>query len=396
MAYHKNTLSLEKMLLKFLAEPDPMLAMLEWLCHQLMEVEIENKLNAGKGEHSPERVGYRSGTRVRRFDTRMGTMYLLVPKVRKGGYVPFFVTERKRSEQALMQVVQEAFINGGSTRKIERLAKSLGIESISAGQVSHINKGLNEQVAEFRHRTLEKTYPVIWIDALYEKIRDNGRVYNMAVLIACGITLDGKREILAVEPMYEESEESYTSLIQDLKNRGLENVWLAVSDAHPGLVAAIRKSFLGCSWQRCKVHFMRNILAHVPSSVKKLFAAKLKQIWLQPDYESANHYANVLIQEYEKQYPKAIDTLEAGLEDSLQFYEYPEIDHRKISSTNMLERLNKEIRRRTKVVGVFPSMDSYIRLVSCYLIEYGEDWSTSRCYINKVILEQIRENRQAA
>lgn len=157
------------MLLKFLAEPDPMLAMLEWLCHQLMEVEIENKLNAGKGEHSPERVGYRSGTRVRRFDTRMGTMYLLVPKVRKGGYVPFFVTERKRSEQALMQVVQEAFINGVSTRKIERLAKSLGIESISAGQVSHINKGLNEQVAEFRHRTLEKTYPVIWIDALYEK-----------------------------------------------------------------------------------------------------------------------------------------------------------------------------------------------------------------------------------
>ncbi len=163
------------MLLKFLAEPDPVLAMLEWLCRQMMEVEIENKLNASKGEHSLQRVGYRSGTRVRRLDTRMGTMYLLEPKVRKG-YVPFFVTERKRSEQALIQVVQEAFINGVSTRKIERLAKSLGIESISAGQVSHINKGLDKQVEEFRRCALERTYPAIWIDALYERIRDNGRV----------------------------------------------------------------------------------------------------------------------------------------------------------------------------------------------------------------------------
>ncbi len=396
MAYHKDTSKLEKMLLKFLGEPDPMLSMLEWLCHELMEVEVDNKLNAGKGAHSPERVGYRSGTRVRRFDTRMGTMYLLVPKVRKGGYVPFFVTERKRSEQALMQVVQEAFINGVSTRKIERLAKSLGIESISAGQISQINKGLNEQVEEFRQRPLQKTYPVIWLDALYEKIRDNGRVYNMAVLVVCGINLEGKREILAVEPMYEESEASYTSLINGLKSRGLENVWLAVSDAHPGLVAAIQKSFLGCSWQRCKVHFMRNILAHVPSGIKKLFAAKLKQIWLQPDYESAKRYANDLIREYEDRYPKAIKILDEGLEDSLQLYEFQEIDHRKISSTNMLERLNREIRRRTKVVGVFPSMDSYIRLVSCYLIEYAEDWSTSRCYINKKALDYIRENRKAA
>lgn len=396
MAYHKDTLNLEKLLLKFLGEPDPMLAMLQWLCHKLMEVEVENKLCAGKGEHSPTRTGYRCGTRVRRFDTRMGTMYLLVPKVRKGGYIPFFVTERKRSEQALIQVVQEAFINGVSTRKIERLAKELGIESISASQVSQFNKELNEQVEEFRNRPLASTYPVIWVDALYEKIRDNHRVCNMAVHVICGVNLDGKREVLAVEPMYEESEASYTALFDRLKERGVQTVWLVVSDAHQGLISAVQKSFVGCSWQRCKVHFMRNILAHIPAKEKETFAAKLKQIWEQPDYESAKRYAEILIEEYQARYPKAIEVLMNGLEDSLQYYEFPEIDPRKISSTNILERLNKEIRRRSKVVGIFPSMDSYLRLISCYLMEYAEDWETSRCYIRKDILQQIITRRKVA
>ena len=395
MAYHKNTVNLEKMLLKFLGEPDPMLSMLEWLCHKMMEVEVENKLNAGKGEHSPNRTGYRSGTRVRRFDTRMGTIYLLIPKIRKGGYVPFFVTEKKRSEQALIQVVQEA-INGVSTRKIERLARSLGIESISPSQVSQINKELTQQVEEFRNRPLADTYPVIWIDALYEKIRDNHRVCNMAVHVVCGVNLEGKREVLAVEPMYEESEASYTALFTGLTKRGLKNVWLAVSDAHQGLVAAIEKSFVGCSWQRCKVHFMRNILLHVPAKDKESFAAKLKQIWQQPDYESAKRYAELLIEEYEARFPKAVEVLANGLEDSLQFYGFPEIDAKKISSTNVLERLHKEIRRRSKVVGIFPSMDSYIRLISCYLIEYAEDWETSKCYIRKEILQHILARRNAA
>lgn len=396
MAYHKSNLSFEKMLLKFIGEPDPMLSMLEWLCHKMMEVEVTNKLGASRNEHSDDRKGYLSGTRVRRFDTRMGTMYLLVPKVRKGGYVPFFVTEKKRSEQALLQVVQEAFVNGISTRKIERLAHSLGIESISASQVSVINKELNEQIKEFRERRLNDTYPVIWVDALYEKIRVDHRICNMAVLVVCGVNLDGKREILAVEPMFEESEASYTALFDSLKARGLRNVWLAVSDAHQGLVNAVRKSFIGCSWQRCKVHFMRNILAHIPGKEKEFFAAKLKQIWQQPDDKSARRYAKILIDEYENRFPKAIETLEDGLEESLQYYQFPEIDFRKISSTNVLERLNKEIRRRSRVVGIFPSMDSYIRLVCCYLMEYAEDWETANCYIHKNILQVLLSKRKAA
>ena len=359
MAYQNSTVSFEKMLMKFISDEDPMQSMLKWLCERLMEAEVENKLCAEKSERNHERQGYRSGYRVRRFDTRMGTMYLMVPKIRNGGYIPFFVEAKKRSEAALMNVIQEAYINGVSTRK------------------------------------LEATYPVLWVDALYERIRDNQRVQNMAVFVVTGINLEGKRDILAVEPMYEESTASYTKVFDQLKERGLEKVWLVVSDGHKGLVKAARETFLGCSWQRCKVHFMRNILANVSVKSKKHFAEKLKQIWLQPDYESAKKYAAAFMNDYELKYPQAIKVLEDGLEDSLQFFTFPEIDSRKISSTNLLERLNKEIRRRTKVVGIFPSMDAYVRLVTSYLIEYSEDWSSGRSYINPKIITDLIATKTA-
>lgn len=396
MAYENNTLSLEQMLLSFMSEQDPMLSMLQWLCEQLMDVELAAKINAQKSERTDERQGYRSGFRVRRFDTRMGTMYLFVPKLRKGGYIPFFVTEKSRSETALINVIQEAYINGVSTRKIKRLAQSLGIESISRGQVSNITRELNEQVHAFRNRRLEKTYPVLWVDALYEKIRYDNRVINMAVEVAIGIDTAGKRDILAIEPMQEESDATYKSLFESLKARGLEDVWLVVSDAHKGLTKAIKESFVGCTWQRCKVHFMRNILSRIPSKDKTAFASKLKQIWLQPDIDSARAYAENLMDEHENRYPEAMQVLEDGLEDSLQFYSFKQMDYRKISSTNMLERLNREIRRRTNVVGVFPNMDSYIRLVTSHLIEYSEDWSAGKAYIHPEKIALIQEERQTA
>lgn len=396
MAYPHSKTTLEQMLLKFMSEQDPMLSMLEWLCGQLMEAEVTAKVQAQKSERTDSRAAYRSGYRVRRFDTRMGTMYLFVPKLRKGGYVPFFVTEKSRSETALLQVIQEAYIHGVSTRKIKKLASALGIESISRSQVSHITQELNEQVEAFRNRPLASTYPVLWVDALYEKIRDGHRVVNMAVQVVVGMDLEGKREILAIEPMQDESESTYNALFEHLKARGVQDAWLVISDAHKGLARAIRESFIGCSWQRCKVHMMRNVLAHVPSREKERFAAKLKQIWLQPDYPSALAYAEHLMDTEEKQYPAAIRTLEEGLEDTLQFFHFEEMDHRKISSTNLLERLNKEIRRRTRVVGVFPSQDAYIRLVTSYLMEYSEDWSTGRSYIHPKIIEQIHEKRLQA
>lgn len=396
MVYSNSIVSFEKMLMKFMSEDDPMLSMLKWLCEQLMEAEVTSKVNAAKSERTPERSGYRSGYRVRRFDTRMGSIYLFVPKLRKGGYIPFFISEKKRSEVALMNVIQEAYINGVSTRKIEKLAKSLGIDSISRSQVSEITKELNDQVAAFRNRPLEKTYPVLWVDALYEKIRYGKHVKNMAVLVVIGVDESGHRDILAIEPMQEESEATYKELFENLKARGLKDAWLVVSDAHKGLMKAIQSSFIGCCWQRCKVHFMRNILAHVPAKGKANFAGRLKQIWLQPDFESAKAYANSLMDQYENLYSSAIEVLELGLEDSLQFYNFERMDFRKISSTNMLERLNREIRRRTNVVGIFPSMDSYIRLVTTYLIEYAEDWSSGRCYIKPETIQLTQEDRMAA
>lgn len=218
----------------------------------------------------------------------------------------------------------------------------------------------------------------------------------MAVAVVVGLDEAGRRDILAVEPMYEESEATYHVLFEKLKERGLKNVWLVVSDAHKGLANAVQKSFVGCSWQRCKVHFMRNILAHVPAKGKAAFAEKLKQIWLQPDMESAKMYAYHLMDTYEKQYPEAIKVLVAGLEDSLQFYAFERLDGRKISSTNVLERLHREIRRRTAVVGVFPSIDSYVRLVTTYLIEYSEEWSTGRSYIKAEHIQLTKEDRQNA
>ena len=349
---------------------------------KFMEIEVARKTGAPKGSHSQGRTGYRCGYRVRRFDTRLGTVYLSVPKIRQGGYIPFFVTEKKRSEQALIQVVQECWLNGVSTRKIENIAKRLGIESLSASEVSEINSGLDQMVDEFRTRRLDAEYPVIWADALYEKIRDNHRVVSKAVMVVKAVNLEGRQEILAVEPMENESEETYSALFRRLQERGLEKVWLCVSDAHKGLQAAIRSTLHGTSWQRCKVHFMRNILAYVPQKDKEKVAAKLKLIWQAPDEKSARAMKAAFCQEYEKSFPKAVECLEEGFEDSVQFYAFEELDGRKISSTNTLERLNREIRRRSSVVGIFPSTDSYIRLITSYLLEYSDDWQTERCYMN--------------
>ena len=383
------------MLFQFMGAQDPLLSMLEWLCSQMMEAEVSSKLGAEKHEQSEERTSHRCGFRPRRLDTRLGTMYLLIPKVRNGGYIPFFVTERRRSEAALVQVVQEAFVQGVSTRKMEKLAKSLGIEGISRSQVSEMTQGLNEQAEEFRNRPLtSNSYPVLWVDALYEKVRYAGRVVSMAILLVCGVNDEGKREVLAIEPMLEESKESYRQLFDKLKERGLSKPTLVVSDAHKGLAAAIGECFPGASWQRCKVHFMRNILVHVPHREKERFAGLLKGIWLTNNLETAKQRAQELADLYRAKCPKAIATLEAGLEDALTFLSFPSLDSRKVSSNNMLERLNKEIRRRTRVIGIFPNPESYLRLVTVYLMEYSEDWSVTRSYLSEKSLKSL--DNQAA
>lgn len=390
MAQSQNTINLSSLLLTCMNSSDPMLTMLRWLCEQMMESEISLRLAAEKNEHASDRKGYRCGYRPRRLDTRMGTIYLLVPKIREGGYIPFFVTKRKRSEAALVQVVQEAFVQGISTRKIEKLAQKLGIKNMSHGQASMMAKGLDRQVSEFRHRSLkDHRYPVLWTDALYEKVRVDGRIVSMAVMVVCGVNEEGKRTILAIEPMMEESAESYKALFSSLKERGLQNPLLVVSDGHKGIIKAVRESFPGCSWQHCKVHLMRNIMVHVPHHAKKAFGEKIKEIWLALDEEEARKRAKEFCTAYSAKFPKAIEILEENLDESLSYYAYPQIDAKKIASTNMLERLNREIRRRTGVVGIFPNPDSYIRLVTTYLMEYEEDWSVGRCYIAQGSLQKL-------
>ena len=273
---------------------------------------------------------------------------------------------------------------------MEKLAQSLGIENLSRSQVSEMTKGLNEQVNEFRNRLLSNTvYPVLWVDALYEKVRVDGRIVSMAVLIVCGVDENGHRDIIAVEPMAEESRSSCGVLFQDLKDRGLATPNLIISDAHSGLVSAIQEFFPGASWQRCKVYFMRNILAYVPQKEKKSFAAVLKEIWLAPTAELARKRAYNVMDAYAKRFPKAVQCLENGLEDSLTFYAFPKLDARKISSSNMIERLNREIRRRTSVVGIFPNEASYVRMVTTYLMEYAEDWSVSTAYLSQESIEAM-------
>lgn len=390
MAQKKNTTNMEGMLFQFMDTPDPMLSMLEWLCHRMMEVEVSARIGAGKHEQSQDRTSHRCGFRPRRLDTRVGTMYLMVPKVRNGGYIPFFITERKRSEAALIQVIQEAYVQGVSTRKIEKLANSLGIEGISRSQVSEMTQGLNEQAEAFRNRPLNSTsYPVLWVDALYEKVRYSGRVVSMAILVVCGVNSEGKREVLAIEPMLEESRESYRQLFEKLKDRGLSNPGLIISDAHKGLIAAVGASFPGASWQRCKVHFMRNVLVHVLHKEKERFASLLKGIWMTTDPVIARQRAKELADEYRTKCPKAVDILEEGLEDALTFLSFPQLDSRKVSSNNMMERLNREIRRRTKVVGIFPNPESYLRLVTVYLMEYSEDWSVTNAYLSEDSLNSL-------
>ena len=229
MAKKNDTTFFENKLLDFVTAKDPLLEMLQWVMDKFMEIEVARKTGAQKGIHCQTRTSSRCGYRIRRFDTRLGTVYLSVPKVRQGGYIPFFVTEKKRSEQALIQVVQECWLNGVSTRKIENIVKRLGIESQSASEVSEINSGLDQMVDEFRSRKLDAEYPVIWADALYEKIRDNHRIVSKAVMVVKAVNLEGQQEILAIEPMENESEETYSALFRKLQDRGLEKVWLCVS-----------------------------------------------------------------------------------------------------------------------------------------------------------------------
>lgn len=353
---------------------DPLREMAEMLLNFISEAEATARVGAEPYERNDERGTHRNGYRDRRFDTRLGTMQLRIPKVREGGFVPSFIEHRKRSEQALVSVIQEAVVQGVSTRKIETVLESFGIAGVSAGQVSQLCAALDEKVRAFRERPLgEIRY--LWIDAMYEKVRDDERVESMACVIATGIGPSNRREVLGFDLIPTESEEGWTQFLKSLKERGLHGVVLVISDAHSGLKAAVRKVFKA-EWQRCKVHFYRNVLVHVSKKAQAEVSEAIKAVFVQRDKASARSKAEELMHRFRSRFPKAMEVFEAGIDDVLSYLHYPAPHRTRISSTNPLERVNQEIRRRTRVVGIFPHRGACIRLIGMLLIEIHEDWLT--------------------
>ncbi len=374
------------------ADADFLRESLKVVTHLLMEAEVAERVGAQKYERSAERSNQRNGYRERRWETRVGEIELKIPKLRRGSYYPEWLLEpRRRSEQALLNVIQTAYVQGISTRKVERLVKELGLEKMDKSKVSRITQGLQEEVEGFRSRPLEGEFPYVFLDALYPKVRVNHRVVSVALVIAVGIREDGRRVILGLAVGAAESAAFWSEFLRNLVARGLSGVQLVVSDAHEGLRQAIDQVFYGATWQRCRVHFMRNLLAHVPRKDKKAVAAWVRTIFAQPDLESAQAQLTKVREELADQWPKAADLLEQAADDILAFMHFPEEHWKRLATNNLVERLNREVRRRTDVVQVFPDEGSLIRLVGALLIEVDTEWAVGRRYFSEGSMRALLE-----
>jgi putative transposase len=358
-----------------------------------MEVEISQKTGASLGERTSERLTMRNGYRERRLDTRVGSLALPIPKLREGSYFPSFLEPRRRSEEALLAVIAEAYVKGVSTRKVEDLVVALGLDGISKSEVSRICARLDDQVEAFRGRPLLGRYPYLFLDATYEKVRDDsGRVVSMALVVAYGVAETGEREILGLEVCKSEEHAFWRGFLAGLVARGLSGVALVVSDAHKGLRRAIEEVFLGASWQRCRVHFLRNLLSLVPKDGQGMVLAAVRLIFQQPDKVRAQEELRALADRLRDRLPRVSALLLEAEEEILAHMEFPTEHWRQISSTNPLERLNKEINRRTRVVGIFPCEKSLIRLIGAVLAEQNDEWAVSRKYMSRHSLARIYQS----
>ncbi len=350
---------------------------------QLMSAEADAICGAGYGEASPERVNRRNGYRDRRWDTRAGTIELAIPKLREGSYFPDWLLEpRRRAEKALVAVVADCYLRGVSTRRVDKLVQTMGIEGISKSQVSRMAAELDETVTEFRNRPLDGgPYTYVWADALTQKVREGGRIVNVAVVIAVGVNADGHREVLGVDLITTEDGAGWLAFFRGLVARGLSGCALVISDAHEGLVAAVEATMQGASWQRCRTHYLRNLLTKVPKASQPMVATLVRTIFEQPDAASAWAQHARVVDQLAEQFPVAADHLADAAGDVLAFTAFPKAHWRQIWSNNPQERLNKELRRRTDVVGIFPNRDAVIRLVGAVLAEQHDEWAVTRRYM---------------
>src|SRR2546426_7478663 len=367
---------------------------LSWVCQQLMEAEVSELVGAGRGERAPdERLTHRNGYRTRPWSTRAGELELAIPKLRRGSYFPSFLEPRKRSEQALVSVVQEAYVAGVSTRKVDQVVESLGLR-ISKSEVSRICQGLDEQVEAFRQRPLEGAYPYLWLDAKVEKVRDGGRVVRKCLVLAYAVHESGYREVIGLDVGECETEAFWRSFLRSLVERGLSGVQLVVSDAHAGLKKAIGQ-VLGCPWQRCSVHFLREALGHARREQQPMLAALLRLLFSAESGEQARELTGDALERLRAPLPKLAALLQEAEEDLTAFYAFPAEHWTKLRSTNPLERVNREIGRRTDVVGIFPNDKAVIRLAGALLIEQNDEWLVSRGYLSAESMALILQDADA-
>lgn len=355
----------------------------------LMEADVSAQIGAEKYERSEDRLTQRNGYRSRTWETRAGALALKIPKLREGTYYPGFLEPRRRSERAIVSVVVQAYVHGVSTRHVEDVVQALGMTGISKSEVSRMCGELDELVESFRTRPLSKRYPYLWLDATYEKVREHGRVVSQALIVAIGVSEDGQREVLGLTVGPSESEETWKEFLKDLVSRGLRGVRLAISDSHLGLKKAIQRVLAGASWQRCRVHFLRNVAAKVTKSALGMVMAAVRNIFLEEELESARATLRRTAEMLKEKFPQVSEMLLEAEEDLLAHRHFPQEHWKQISSTNPLERVNKEIKRRTRVVEIFPDRKSLIRLGGALLAEQHDEWLVARRYMSQNAMARI-------
>ncbi len=371
------------------SDNDVLREMIQFVCQRMMEYDVEGRCNAALGERKPaERVTQRNGYRDRDWETRAGTIPLRIPKLRQGSYFPGFLEPRRTAEKALAAVIQEAYVQGVSTRNVDCLVKAMGMGGISKSEVSRLCAEIDERVTEFRERPIEGDWPYLWIDATYVKVREAGRIVPVAVIIAVGVNTDGRREVLGLGIGASEAEPFWTTFLRSLMRRGLRGVKLVISDAHEGLKAACAK-VLKATWQRCRVHFMRNVLATVTKGQRQVVSALIGTIFAQENAEAAHAQWRTVADQLRDRFPKAAQLMDAAEHNVLAFMTFPREHRSKLHSTNPLERLNGEVKRRTQVVGIFPNEAAIHRLVGALLLEQTDEWTIQRRYLTLETLASV-------
>lgn len=373
-----------------LVQTEDFLTMMTTSLQQLMEAEVTELCGAPYATRGGDRANHRNGYRPRTLETRLGTVELSIPRVRSGSYFPSFLEPRRRWEQAFVNVVCEAYVHGVSTRKVEELVEAMGAKGMSKSEVSRMAKTLDKQVEAFRTRPLARNYPYLWLDALYIKVRENHRVVSKALLVAYAVNEHGEREVLDLEVACGEMEACWRRFLLRLVDRGLEGVQLVISDAHRGLRRAIEVVLVGSTWQRCTIHFRRNVHSHTPKRAQDFVMAAVKTVFAQPNAEAAKEAMGQAIEAIEPKFPAVAELLREAEGDVLAYMSFPEAHWRQIHSTNPLERLNKEIRRRTRVVGIFPNDAALMRLVGMLLIEQNDEWAVGRRYFSLASMAKLQ------